>query len=886
MLPQVSVVIPSRDAAQWLPTSLGSLTHQTGVELELLVVDDGSRDHSCEIVQQFRQRSPWPLRLLQAGGGGVSAARNLGWRAARHPLVAFLDADDLALPGRLQRQAELLLQDANLQQVLSGWQRVGPDGQVLTDVRPWLEGAGFGLHEALRHKAVLPSAWMLRRSALEAVGGFDASLSQAEDVDLLLRLARIGAAGTWLPEVLCCYRVHAEGASQRARPQVHGLSVVVERHLASLSSDPADRQLAAEVRYGTRAWLGWYAWHCGDHPLALELWTQALGLSPFPPGLTWVHLAENVVRSARRVGASPELNTLLASPHWAELEARWWRARQQPLLGMPLAIAPELDWQPIHRGQVHKALLAWREQFVAELEADERAPGPSRWTPTIVAEWLASDSSVAVLQRAVLRWCSDLIALPLQQAAQQGLHQRLAEILLQWAWICWLEDRRPTQRRLEQAIAVLPTHRALEALARLQRSSSAAGCQALKHLVAAGAPRRDDPSPWEAAVVSGPPAEPAFWERDDMEPDRCAGPQCQHCIQVLRADWRASPAAHGVIVWQATGTSAVASERELAVLQGGQGWLRPPQGNAWGSSHAFSIADRSGEPLPAFSRRYPQPWPGVCPCPQPAPQPPPPGDPHQVNATVVALLGLSAETYYHWLLEVLPSLGWLVTHHPQMLGPDVKLWHNGGTAPYVRDTLQSLFGIRSDQLLDARALPWIQAEQLLAVSPAPFANPSLESQAWLRARVLPGQLMPVGSASPKAVWLQRGRAGRRPVFGECEVLEMLRPDGVVPIDCARLPVGEQARLVAGASVVIAPHGGAMANLVFATAGSTVLELHHRDYHPPYFQSLARDRGLVYQSQVQSGRPPALYRDLLFESPATQPILLDTTAVVQAVRSLL
>jgi capsular polysaccharide biosynthesis protein len=87
-------------------------------------------------------------------------------------------------------------------------------------------------------------------------------------------------------------------------------------------------------------------------------------------------------------------------------------------------------------------------------------------------------------------------------------------------------------------------------------------------------------------------------------------------------------------------------------------------------------------------------------------------------------------------------------------------------------------------------------------------------------------------------------------------------------------------------MVITPHGGAMANLVFAAAGTKVLELHHPDYRPPYYQTLVRERDLLYFSQSQCQRPPALYRDLLFESPATEPIVLETELVVDAVRSLL
>jgi hypothetical protein len=102
-------------------------------------------------------------------------------------------------------------------------------------------------------------------------------------------------------------------------------------------------------------------------------------------------------------------------------------------------------------------------------------------------------------------------------------------------------------------------------------------------------------------------------------------------------------------------------QRQLAVLPGGEAWLRPPSRNAWHSTHAFTIAEHTEAPLAEFSRRYPQPWPGICPNPQPAPQPPPPGEPHWIDATVIALVGLSAETYYHWLLAGNAS--------PRMAGP-------------------------------------------------------------------------------------------------------------------------------------------------------------------------------------------------------------------------
>ena len=905
MLPQVSVVVPCRDAGSWLSASLASLRHQQGVELELVLVDDGSGDDSPQLARTAWQGSSWPLRLLQSGGQGVSAARNLGWRAARHPLVAFLDADDLALPGRLRRQADLLLANRSLQQVLCGWQRIDPSGTPLTEVRPWQEGAGFSLREALRHKAVLPSAWMLRREALEAVGGFDATLSQAEDVDLLLRLARAGAPGAWLEEILCSYRVHPGAASRRARPQARGLSYVVERQLKALPATPEDRRLTAEVRYGTRAWLGWYAWICGDQPLALELWTTALGLSPFPPGLTWVHLAENVVRSAARIGVPAQLDRLLASPLWRELEQSWWRSRQQPCLGIGFADTPELNWQGIHRGQQHTALLTWSRQFRADLRASAGASAGMSWEPVAMAAWCLPEGPLGALRREVLHWSAELLALQVPEQDGMGptaerlqdqrnlLLRDLARIVQRWATLTWQEDRRPTQQRLEQWVALLASPAALAALARLQSTSSPAGRQALLQLAAARPFHPDGNDPGSEPSGLPPAPETAFWEIAGTAADHCHGPQCPPCIQQLIGGWQATAQPHNLVAWRPpsqpskqTLADAQGMQRQLAVLPGGEAWLRPPSRNAWHSTHAFTIAEHTEAPLAEFSRRYPQPWPGICPNPQPAPQPPPPGEPHWIEATVIVLVGLSAETYYHWLLETLPTLGWLATHHPEWLGRDVRIWHNGGSAPYVRETLQQCCGIRPEQLLDARELPWIRARRLIAVSPAPFGQPSTAAQAWLRRALLPAEAAEGAAAAQRVIWLRRGASARRPVFGEDAALKLLLEDGVVPVDCARLTVLEQASLLAEASMVITPHGGAMANLVFAAAGTTVLELHHPDYRPPYYQILAGERDLLYFSQSQRQRPPALYRDLLFESPATEPIVLETELVVDAVRSLL
>lgn len=901
MLPQVSVVIPCRDAAPWLAECLASLRQQQGVELELLLVDDGSRDGSAQLALNAWAGVAWPLRVLRSGGCGVSTARNLGWQAARYPLVAFLDADDLAFQDRLSRQAERLCRDRELMHVLCGWRRLDPSGRPLVDVRPWEEGAGFSLEEALRHKAVLPSAWMLRREALVAVGGFDASLSQAEDVDLLLRLARIKAAGAWLEEVLCGYRVHPAAASQQLAQQVQGLCYVVDRHLSDLPATQDHQRLAAEVRYGTRAWLGWSAWIAGDDNRALELWTTALGLSPFAPGLTWVHFAENVVHSAARIGKPSELDALLRSPLWQELERRWWRFRRAFTLQDQVRPS-ELDWQLVYQGQGAAALLAWGRQFAHDLQTRASSGPPDlSWRPAALAAANVPGGALGELKRALLRWSESLLALqgtPRPAAGLgveslpgllQPLQRDLAQILLRWAVLTWHEDRRATHQRLEQSLAMFPSLDALGALARLQRRPYPAGAQALQLLASRVDPQADD----LRLDSVHPPVIPAFWEQDGYDPDQCRGPQCAPCLEQDLQGWIRDALPHQLIEWRpaslgSSSASVPAESRELVVLEEGQAWLRPPLENAWQTTHAFSIADRDGVSLPRFCRRYPQPWGASCPYSASSPEPRPFAvKPLRLEAPVLALVGLSAETYYHWLLEILPTLGWLQAARPELLSPELLIWHNGGSADYVQDTLSRCCGFSANQLLDAHQVPWIQARQLIAITPAPFARPSPTAQDWLRHSFLPGQSQPDAAwPSIPALWLRRGQAGHRPAVAEEQVLEQLQVDGVVSVDSATLSVRQQAEVVAKAKLLIAPHGGAMANMVFASSGATVLELHHPQYRPPYFQNLAQARGVRYLSQSQPIMPPSLYRDLFYESAATEPIVLDVDQVVSAVRFLM
>ena len=148
--PTISVVMPVRDASLWLPVLLAALVKEWRTDFELIAIDDKSSDGSGPLLQQLC--SHWPQqrwRLLDAGGKGVSAARNLGVKASRAPLIAFLDADDRPLPGRLSLPIQAFNNHPNLSHVHGGWWRCDSRGRKSHAARPWQEGAGFSWQQCL-----------------------------------------------------------------------------------------------------------------------------------------------------------------------------------------------------------------------------------------------------------------------------------------------------------------------------------------------------------------------------------------------------------------------------------------------------------------------------------------------------------------------------------------------------------------------------------------------------------------------------------------------------------------------------------------------------------------------------------------------------------------
>ena len=323
----ISVVIPTYNCQRYIAKAIESAIAQE--VSELIVVDDGSTDSTKTVVDTFSQLSSGPrVHYVYQPNQGVCAARNHGIRLAQGELVAFLDADDWYLPNKLARQASLFVADSELGLVQSGWQRVTESGQVIAAVKPWEIAPELTLATWLRHKPVLPSALMVRKSWLARVGGFDPEFEAAEDVELVTRLAVKGCRSAWLKEVAVSYRQRSGSAMGDGLVQARDLAKFLDKFFQQPDLPATAQLLENSVRYHTLVWAAWYLQSTGCWPQMADYLRQAWRYSPYLPMETLTHWIESFTSFALDAGSPVDMQALIASPDWQEL-VRWLLAQRQ-----------------------------------------------------------------------------------------------------------------------------------------------------------------------------------------------------------------------------------------------------------------------------------------------------------------------------------------------------------------------------------------------------------------------------------------------------------------------------------------------------------------------------------------------------------------------------
>jgi glycosyltransferase involved in cell wall biosynthesis len=272
--PLVSVVTPAFDVAGYIAEAVVSVRAQDWPATEHLVVDDGSTDGTGAVVEALaREPSGVALRLVRRANGGAAAARNDGLAAARGRYVAFLDADDAWAPGLLGALARRLEADPALDLVFPRWRHVDAEGRPLgIESRPPARAVSVAdlLVDNPLHSA---TGVMVRRSAIEAVGGFDEALEACIDLDCWVRiaLARPGSVAC-VPEALALYRRRSGQITGDWRRMARNYERLHDK-AAALAPGRVPSREEARARRGV--YLSALAYAEGDHAASRRLILRA-----------------------------------------------------------------------------------------------------------------------------------------------------------------------------------------------------------------------------------------------------------------------------------------------------------------------------------------------------------------------------------------------------------------------------------------------------------------------------------------------------------------------------------------------------------------------------------------------------------------------------------
>jgi glycosyltransferase involved in cell wall biosynthesis len=238
MKPLVSIVIPCYNAEKWIAATIESALAQRDTELEVIVVNDGSKDGSLNVANQFAGPR---VQVIDQPNQGASAARNAGLRLAKGDFIQFLDADDLLEPSKISNQLPLLAQNRD-SVATARWARFtgGPDSAVVTpsplfrDLRP-LEYLQCNLANG---EMMHPAAWLVPTAIARAAGPWNEELTLNDDGEYFSRVVLASQSLVHAPGALSLYRSGLAGSlsgrsDRRALESLFKSCVLIADHAQS-----------------------------------------------------------------------------------------------------------------------------------------------------------------------------------------------------------------------------------------------------------------------------------------------------------------------------------------------------------------------------------------------------------------------------------------------------------------------------------------------------------------------------------------------------------------------------------------------------------------------------------------------------------------------------
>lgn len=235
----ISVVMPAYNAEEYMAPAIESILEQTFSDLEFLIVDDGSTDGTRDIACCYAKQDN-RVKVITSPHLGNGGARNVGISRARRPWIAVMDADDVALPERLETQIQATRKNPDVVVWGSAAYHIGVDGRVLSVFKSGPRTLDQ-FHEMRRRAEivqVIHSTALYRRDVALQIGGYDSRFTVAADAEFFDRMALYGSILS-LPIPLMKHRLHGSSLTVvRFREQQSNARYVRERQRRRLAGEP------------------------------------------------------------------------------------------------------------------------------------------------------------------------------------------------------------------------------------------------------------------------------------------------------------------------------------------------------------------------------------------------------------------------------------------------------------------------------------------------------------------------------------------------------------------------------------------------------------------------------------------------------------------------
>lgn len=242
-MPLISIIIPTYKHQDYVYETLASVFNQTFADYEVIIVNDGSPDNTREVLQPLADAGK--IKYIEQENQGQASARNRGLAEARGSFVAFLDDDDLWPPEKLGWQVKYLQANPQVEVIAGQIQTIDSQGEV-TQVE--FAQPGFVSFETLFYGCPIwsPGQTLIRKAALDEVGGFSTQIWGADDYDLWMRLGKRSPLSID-SRLALYYRKHATNASHNSPRMLVNSHQVIQLHVRHL--DPKKRSAYRRAVY-------------------------------------------------------------------------------------------------------------------------------------------------------------------------------------------------------------------------------------------------------------------------------------------------------------------------------------------------------------------------------------------------------------------------------------------------------------------------------------------------------------------------------------------------------------------------------------------------------------------------------------------------------------